>query len=148
MNPHVPLIRFRFGLRTLLVAVPVAAGLCAWTAHRPLEVVDAWIVVNQRDLSRGNLAATPANRQHGQQAAHELALKSPRLIAEALERPEIAALPMVKACPCPAAWIRAELEIEFHRQSELVRISLAGRDPEQLTKVLHSIAATYSRRHQ
>lgn len=132
----------RFGLRTLLLCVPLIAALCAWIATRPLVEVDAWIIVNQIDLSQGSAGAR--DLRIGPIEPHEAALRDTSLLARALAPRDVALLPIVHRQDDPAVWLRDHLQVEFHPQARLVRISLQGRNPDQLEKLLESIAVAYS----
>lgn len=134
----------RFGLRTLLIAAPLAAALLAWSASRPLEEVDAWIVVDQRSL-----APRPANADEiTAEAAPQLTRKSPRiaasLISQALRPADIANLPIVKRHADPVKWLAGALCVERRPRSRVVRISLTGPDRHQLRAIVDSVAATYA----
>jgi hypothetical protein len=76
---------------------------------------------------------------------HVEAIKRAEVLSPALRVPEVANLPLVKGKRNAVVWLSDELNVEFHEHSQLVRISLRGQDPDQLAKVLDSVAATYSR---
>ncbi len=141
-----PGLRIRFRLRTLLLGGPLLAALWAWSATRPLEEVEAWIVVEQTHRPQASSAKRPAKSLHWMAADFETALKRTSLITEALTPPQIAVLPVVQRQSDAAGWLRDALQVELHAESGLVRISLRGSHPEQLSKILHSVAATYARR--
>lgn len=145
MSPPKPLLRCRFRLRTLLVAAPVTAWLIASGLSEPVEEVDAWIIIHRRGAESGVAAscvATPL--APGEQEHHAEAVRSESLLAKSLERPDVAALPIVKEQKDAVQWLRGQLDVDVQDQSSLIRLSLRGRRPEELAKILDSVAATYS----
>jgi hypothetical protein len=134
--------RFRYRLRTLLVVAPLAAWLIARCLSEPVAEVDAWIIVN-----RGPAAASDSIDPHGRPPGdfQATAVKDSRILAGSLEPPEIASLPIVKRQADAIRWLHDQLHVEVQPESSIIRISVRGRHPEQLSKILHSVASTYSR---
>jgi hypothetical protein len=132
-----------FGLRTLLVCAPLAAGIIAWSLRQPLQQVDAWIVVNEQDLATGNATAQPRSTATGHSPSASQITSGP-FLAQALRAPHILMLPVVQREADPVAWLQDELVVDARPKSGLVRISLLGREPDQLRRILHSIARTYA----
>jgi hypothetical protein len=135
----------RFGLRTLLVASPLVAGLAAWSASEPLEEVDAWIVVDQHDLAQGKSKSDGATAISEGRAPIEPRIKSASLLADALRQGQVANLPVIRDRADPVAWLQDELVVETQPQGGLVRIRLKGRQPAQLRIIIDSVAATVAR---
>ena len=137
--------RFRYRLRTLLLAAPLAAWLMARWLAEPVSEVEAWIMIHDNRPAAEVRSQQRALVHGGELDGHATAVKSETLLARSLEPPEIASLPIVKRQSDAIRWLHDQLHVEVQQESGLVRISLRGRHPDQLGKILHSIAATYSR---
>lgn len=72
-------------------------------------------------------------------------IQTPLVLAAAVRPREVSELPMIKAERDPVTYLQDELAIEFSGESELLRISMRGDDPEQLVAIVNSVADAYIR---
>lgn len=74
----------------------------------------------------------------------QIALVRSRLVLEsAVNDPDIADLPMVRARKRPAKWLENALQIESPTSPELLQLSLDGEDADQVAAVVNGVAKAY-----
>ena len=61
------------------------------------------------------------------------------MLATALGKPEIKALPDVVRQVDPIEWLDKELKVEFAAGSEILRISMSGTDARQPTLLVNAV---------
>jgi capsular exopolysaccharide synthesis family protein len=77
------------------------------------------------------------------QRTQKALIKSRFVLNTALRQPPVAALPLVRSQPDPVQWLERELQVDFSLSPELLRISLEGDRPEELTVVVNAVAKAY-----
>jgi hypothetical protein len=109
-----------------------------------MHQVETWLIIDQQTLAHGSNATGPSrvttrgpNRSQARRAISEW------VVARVLERPDVARLPIVHRQVEPRTWLQDQLQVEPWGASDLVRIRLAGSDPDQLTVILKAVAESY-----
>ena len=70
-------------------------------------------------------------------------LKSRFVINTALEQPGINELKMIREQARPAEWLAENLQAQFLQGTEVLQISLDGKDPEELARLVNAVTNTY-----
>ena len=70
-------------------------------------------------------------------------IKSKLVLKAALARPGIADLPTVQSETNPVEWLEEDLLVEFPAGSELLRVSLSGRRPDDLAAIVNAVTSAY-----
>jgi capsular exopolysaccharide synthesis family protein len=70
-------------------------------------------------------------------------VKSRLVLNDALKRPRVAELPLIKERPDPVEWLEKELRADYTLGPEFLTISMSGDDPEQLRVIVNAVAETY-----
>lgn len=68
-------------------------------------------------------------------------IKTPLVLIAAMR--EISELPMLKRERDPVQYLKDELNVDFPGDSELMRISMRGEDPQQLVKIVEAVSTAY-----
>lgn len=135
-------------LVTLITGASAVAGV--WFLIEPEYEVSAQIHVRavvppimtgdaETDISRNYV--TYIGTQRG-------IIYSPDLIAVALESPEVAAAPPLALPGDPVRNVMSMLRVDRFGNTELLRLSLIGQQPDTLAVILNSIVKTYMRRQE
>jgi hypothetical protein len=70
-------------------------------------------------------------------------LKSPVIAGEVMKQAPIVDLGVAKNESDPGAWLEKKLQVDFPHDGDLLRISLAGKRPDELRAILDAVATTY-----
>jgi len=70
-------------------------------------------------------------------------VKADFVLTSALEHPELHSLPIIRQTRSPVSWLRANLRVEFPGNSQVMEVSLAGDDPNEVTKLLNAVVGAY-----
>ncbi len=126
----------------LISAGIVAAGV--WvafpsgghTAHTLLHIADRQPVV---------IAAIPENQADfgNYQRTQLVLIKSLPVLNAALRDPKVKKLPAVQKRINPIGWLKEEIKADFSLAPSILRISMSGHDPEQLTLLLDAVREAY-----
>jgi capsular exopolysaccharide synthesis family protein len=128
----------------LLVAA--VAAIAAWflfpiryTAYSQLRIAmtPPWLVVRNADTSEGRGEFLTYQRT---QAAW---IKNYFVLGAALQREEVKNLQMVREQPEPLTWLTEELKVDFQEGSEIVTVSMTGKDPGEVVTLVKAVTQTY-----
>ena len=75
------------------------------------------------------------------QKNQQILVKSRKVLAKALARPEIKKLAIIHRQPEPLSWLEDELKVDF--QGEVLTISLSGNDDKELTHIVKAVTEEY-----
>ncbi len=121
------------------------AGAAAWKfAPRPKYTATAHLEVkSQKPILL--LETVPDRTDFKIFQSTQLALVKSRLVIAAMvAKPEIAALPTIRAQSNPAEWIEEQLTVEFvPAGSELLQLSLSGDHPDDLATIINAATTAY-----
>jgi capsular exopolysaccharide synthesis family protein len=70
-------------------------------------------------------------------------IKSRPIILAALRRPKVGDLGIVREKTDPATWLEEELQVSFLDKTEILRISLTGTNPEEVTVLVNAVKDAY-----
>lgn len=70
-------------------------------------------------------------------------IKSRFVLNAALRRPGISELSLVRQKPYPVQWLENDLTVDSYDSPEIVRLSLSGDEPEQLTALVNAVKDAY-----
>jgi len=78
---------------------------------------------------------------------NQVALAKSRLVlTTALRQPAVASLPVLADIIDPVAWLEKEVQVDFSIAPEIMRISISGKETEDLVKLVNAIPRPTSRR--
>jgi len=143
--------------RTLWTAVtryPITTGVTVLVAA--LAAVLAWAIVPLPKLTgymMFQVSATPntlmtpvgSDRSDFQMYRQRqvAAVKSRVVLNEALKKPEVANLPILRERSDPLNWLENQVRVDFRQGPEFMRVTLEGDDPDQLIAILQAINTAY-----
>lgn len=129
-------------LGTLAALAGAAAG---WTLFPARYQTYAMLRVASSDptlMDTGNNGVTKT--EFGTYLSTQAGLiKSHMIINRALRKPEIINLPMLQGLDAPIAFLEEKVVIEFSERSELMKVLMAGEDPQQITKIVNAVADAF-----
>ena len=70
-------------------------------------------------------------------------VKSRYVLNAALKAETVKQLPLVTEQTDPVAWLDEELKVEFTDNSEILTVSLAGREPQSVVAVVNAVTQAY-----
>jgi capsular exopolysaccharide synthesis family protein len=70
-------------------------------------------------------------------------ITSRRVIQAALLKPKISSLAMIREQTSPIDFVRGHLKVEFPQESEVMDISLGGKDPKEVAEVVNAIQTAF-----
>jgi capsular exopolysaccharide synthesis family protein len=147
-NLLIAAIRYRW--RTLLVisgasaAVSLAAVLLM--IKPKYEVAAAVQVAQVVKPVLFSDAETDISRQYNVYLATQAqALASPSVISTALNAPEVRSLSMVTATPDPVTLISSRMVVEQVRGTEILKVSMMGKNPNELATIINNVLRTFIR---
>lgn len=70
-------------------------------------------------------------------------IRSRLVLNHVLQRPEVAALPMVQSQPFPLLWLENELKLEGMGSREFLKIAISGSDPVAIATIANAVADSY-----
>jgi capsular exopolysaccharide synthesis family protein len=70
-------------------------------------------------------------------------VKQRQVLADALRRPEVRQLSIVREQSDPLAWLEARLAVDFRSGTEIMRVTLEGDDADELRILLGAVAQSY-----
>jgi hypothetical protein len=114
-----------------LAALLVVAPAVAQTPDRPAVLLH----VAQDPAGKGDYRAY-RNTQ-------AVVVTTRAVVVAALKKPGIGDLRMVKAQDDPGAWLRENLEVDFPRDGEVLRIRLRGGNPKEAAALVNAVARSY-----
>jgi capsular exopolysaccharide synthesis family protein len=123
-----------------------AVGAAAWflfpiryTAYSQLRIAmtPPWLVVRNADTSEGRGEFLTYQRT---QVAW---IKNYFVLGAALQREEVKNLQMVREQPEPLTWLAEELKVDFQEGSEIVTVSIMGKDPAEAVTLVKAVTQTY-----
>ena len=150
-GPDLPLLLQALSRRWLLATflgllVAGAVGTAAWflfpiryTAYSQLRIAmtPPWLVVRNADTSEGRGEFLTYQRT---QAAW---IKNYFVLGAALQREEVKNLQMVHEQPEPLTWLAEELKVDFQEGSEIITVSMIGKDPAEVVTLVKAVTQTY-----
>lgn len=71
------------------------------------------------------------------------AVRSRVVLNEALKKPEVANLPLLRERAEPLNWLENQVRVDFRMGPEFMRVTMEGDDEEQLTAILQAIGTAY-----
>jgi capsular exopolysaccharide synthesis family protein len=74
-------------------------------------------------------------------------IKSDRVLDAAIAKEEISGLGMIRSSKDPKADLREEMRVEIVRNTYLIMISLASRDPVEAANIVNAVVDTYLEQH-
>jgi hypothetical protein len=146
VNSSVPLLQRRWLLAAylgLMLAAAVGSGVFFFLSAPKHTVRTLLHVPPQRGIvfKEGGGNGDLKNHQRTQVAK----LKSRLVLGIALRDPKVAKLSIVQEQIEPVEWLEKEVEGDFPDAPEILRISMKGDKPEQLTVLVDAIAQAYKR---
>lgn len=139
--------------KTVTVATFAIMGVAcpaAWFGTKPKYEVSVTVHVAPvvRPILTGD-ADTDISRQYREFMATQCGIiKSPAVVALALEDPEIAALKTVRALKDPVPDLSMQITAEQVRSTQLIEATLSGLDGGDCEKILNKVAESYLARHE
>lgn len=129
---------------TLGTLLSTLAGAAAWFAL-PAPKFTATTVLEVKTQKPVLLMETAQERtDYRMFQATQLAMVKSRLVLNAaLGKPGIAELPTIREEPEPADWLEQNIVAEFPAGSELLRLSLSGKRPADLSQILKAVTEAY-----
>ena len=136
----------------LLVTLMSGAASCSgvWLLMPPHYAVGATILVDpiQREILFRD-ADTDISRVYRQYLNTQARiLASPALIASTLNAPGIGSLPSLRDLADPVADIRSRLEIEQVRGTQLMQVTLTGKDAGDMAVIVNALTKAYLVAHE
>ena len=126
----------------LLTAAAVAVGV-HFTTPPPQFTAEARVRVASsppKILIRTNEPHVDADTYRRTQLA---IIRSPRVLEDALKRPEVAALAVVRAKSAPTTWLNAQIQVDYISGSELLRIAVSAEDRDWPAVVVNAVTEAY-----
>ena len=132
------------GFLGILLGGAVAAA--AWflfpiryTAYSQLRIAmtPPWLVVRNADTSEGRGEFLTYQRT---QAAW---IKNYFVLSAALQLEDVKNLQMVREQPEPLTWLAEELKVDFQEGSEIITVSMIGKDPGEAVTLVKAVTQTY-----
>lgn len=122
----------------------IVAGVVAWRLV-PLPRYTATAVIEVKSQKPVLLADATIDRTDFRVfQSNQLAMvQSALVLSAALARPGVADLPTIRTLADPEEWLEGQLVAEYQTGSELMRLSLAGERPHDLSVLINAIADTY-----
>jgi capsular exopolysaccharide synthesis family protein len=77
------------------------------------------------------------------QRAQAALVKSRLVLNAALRQPQVAELALVRAQDNPVEWLEKHLQADYKLAPEILRISLSGQRPEELTTLVNAVRSAY-----
>ena len=153
LNMRALLHSFRRRSFVALVMGLVTASLVMWVVWMfvPVQsVVEAWFLCKAEQPVLIEAPAAEQSRRNTNEfdvfrRTQMAMIQTPLVLAAAVRPREISELPVIKAEKDPVMYLQNELRVEFSGESELLRISMRGDDPEQLVAIVNSVADAYIR---
>lgn len=120
-----------------------AAAVGAWYGLTPPHTATAQVHIS---FVRPRVGSDPVESQREFAVFQKLQanqIKSRAVLTEAIKRDEMRAYVLEYAGPDPILWLQDELKVEFQEGSEVMTLSMSGRDPSKVVTVLNAILAAY-----
>ena len=70
-------------------------------------------------------------------------IKSRIVLGPALRNPKVMELPVVKAQADPQEWLEKVVQVDFSNGSELLQISMSGKNPDELAPIVDAVVSSY-----
>jgi Mrp family chromosome partitioning ATPase len=131
-------IMLAFGMLGSVLACGVV-----WLVYPPLYNPQTLIHLSSHNPRGGESEADFLNFQRTQAAL----VKSQSVLRAALDKPDVAELKEVRAHGDPVAWLQKALLTDSLLGAEIMRLSLPGDNPEEITMLLNEIAHAYLREY-
>jgi polysaccharide biosynthesis transport protein len=77
------------------------------------------------------------------QSTQQTLVKSQLVLNAALSNPEVSKYSMIREQSDPVTWLQAKLSVEFIAGSEVMEISLNGRDPVEVAGIVNAVTTAY-----
>jgi len=74
---------------------------------------------------------------------HAMLVRSMFVLNRALRSADVAQLPLIQAQENPARWLEDQIHVEDPDDTQLLRISMYGKDTDQLAKILDAVVDAY-----
>jgi capsular exopolysaccharide synthesis family protein len=125
-----------------LLGAAVACGV-VWLVYPALYSTQALVHLSSHNQHGGESEADFLNFQRTQAAL----LKSQSVLRAALEKPEVAELREVRSHGDAAGWLQKSLVTDSLLGPEILRVSLAGENADDITVILNEITRVYLREY-
>ncbi len=123
-------------LGTVLAA---AAAVGAWFLLEPKFTATAWLrVATPTGIIQG--PSDNRNEYGTYQRTQAARVKHPSVLNDALKRPEIKRLNLLKQQPDQILFLTDEIKVELQEGSELIKVSMSARDPAELIPLVNAVA--------
>lgn len=136
-----------------LVASAIAALLALLVPIKYEAVVTLRVHRHKEEMLTDKLRPMrPVQDYEVEKKTQAFLLKSPLVIVRALRQPGIAQMPIVRdeewaflfgKRENPVAWLERQLKVDIPQESEILRLSMRERDPEDLKKLLNAVTDAY-----
>jgi len=128
---------------TLGIVVATTAGVAAWYLQIPKNVVLAQIQFASRTPGFLHDSAFGPSDFLTYLRTESARIKHPLVLNEALKREDVKRLPLINQQPEPLMWLGDELKVEFQEGSEIVKVSMAGEEAEELKVLVNAIIQAF-----
>jgi capsular exopolysaccharide synthesis family protein len=121
------------------------AAAAAWFLLSPKHTAFAKILVKSyRPYVRSANIDTPAGQAEAEayKKLQASELTSRFVLNDALKKDQVKRLLMIQEQPEPLTWLEGELKVDA-KEHELVTLSLAGTDPDELVAMVHGVVHSY-----
>ncbi|MBN1909746.1 MAG: hypothetical protein JW818_08405 [Pirellulales bacterium] len=130
---------------TLGLFCGMVSGATTWLVRAPRYTAVSLVRIAEKEPSlvfggrRGS-----GNGDFGvyKRTQQQLLLSLP-ILKDALQKPEIAQLPLVRSQRAPVTWLTGALMVRFPDGAEVMRVSLEGKNPQDLIDIVNSVVDTY-----
>lgn len=130
---------------TMGLVMAATLGWCVWLLVPVQSEVESWFSVKSAPPMLVENLASSEQRNINEfdyfRRTQTQMIKTPLVLIAAVRT--IGELPMIKNQRDPVQFLKDELNVDFPGDSELMRISIRGEDPQQLVKVIEAVSQAY-----
>ncbi|MBN2023864.1 MAG: hypothetical protein JW809_13860 [Pirellulales bacterium] len=133
---------------TLGLLCGLVSGATAWLVRAPRYTAVSLVRIAEKEPSLvfgGSRGGGNGDFGVYKRTQQQLLMSLPNL-KDALEKPEIAQLPLIRNQRAPVTWLTNELTVRFPDGAEVMRVSLEGKYPQDLIDIVNSIVESYMTR--
>lgn len=146
INPQGLLLAFKRRWRTaVIIGVPVAILAAVGVFLATPAPFTAFALLRMAAVEQRLVFKTAEEvSDFGTYRKTQMALIKSRFVMNAaLRKPNVAALSMVREQPFPVAWLEQAIQVDAYDSPEILRISLTGDRPSELTEVVNAVKDAY-----
>ncbi|HEV3204941.1 MAG TPA: hypothetical protein VGY77_11180, partial [Gemmataceae bacterium] len=128
---------------SLGIVVATVTALAAWFLLTPKNIVVAQIQFASKIPSLFRDSPSGQSDFLTYLRTQSARIKHPIVLTEALKRDDVKRLSLVNQQPEPLLWLGDDLKVEFQEGSEIVKISMAGEEAEELKILINAIVGAF-----